>query len=81
MHFLGRQHGLLGTDTASRIRCDVTVEVWRDYNARVERMFSDDSTSEATRAAFVENELPERLAALESFYSQNASRTNHWVGD
>lgn len=82
LNHLGRQHGLLGVDRASRIRCDVTVEAFRDYGNRVATVFGALSgASDEARAAFVQEELPDRMAALESFYTEGKAGTGFWAGE
>jgi len=81
MHYLGRKHGLLGADEAARVRCDVTIEAWRDYSNRVANTFGALSTSQSAREAFVETEQPALLADLEAFYLANPSGAPFWAGD
>ena len=81
MRYLGRKHDLLGSDEAARIRCDVTIESWRDYGNRTAAVFGAKSDSEDAGKNFIDEELPERLSALENFYSANPSQSYFWAGD
>jgi glutathione S-transferase len=80
MNHLGREHGLLGEDEAARIRCDVTVEAWRDYGNRVANTFGALSKSEADRRAFLETEQPALLADLEAYYLARGTDAPYWAG-
>ncbi len=81
LRHLGRKYDLLGEDEASRIRCDVTIESWRDYGNRMAAVFGAKSDSESARKVFVAEELPELLSDLESFYVANPSQSFCWAGD
>jgi len=81
LSYLGRKYDLLGTDEASRIRCDVAVEALRDYGDRIGAVFGAlSSTSKDARKTFVEAELPERLSALEAIYVANSQGSGFWTG-
>ena len=81
MRYLGRKHDLLGPDESSRIRCDVTIESWRDYGNRTAAVFGAKSDSEVARTIFIDEELPQCLAALEAFYAANTGQSYFWAGD
>ena len=82
INFLGRKFDLLGADEASRIRCDVTLEALKDYGNRLAAVFGAlSSVSDGERKAFVQKELPERLSALDTFYSTNPSQSGFWAGE
>ncbi len=81
MNHLGRAHGLMGETEAQRVRCDVTIEAWRDYGNRVANAFGALSTSEDERKRFVKEEQPRLLADLEAFYRTNNSVSGYWAGD
>ncbi len=80
LRYLGRKHGLLGTDETSRIRCDVTVEAWRHYGERVAANLGALSHSAEARAAFLDTEQPALLADLEAHYVARGSTAPHWAG-
>jgi len=81
INYLGRKHDLLGKDEVGRVRCDVTIEAWRDYGNRVANTFGAMSNSQSARKSFVENEQPALLADLESFYLANPSGAVYWAGN
>jgi len=86
MRYLGRKFDLLGEDGAAQIRCDVTIEAWRDYGNRVANIFGALSNSESARKAFTEQEQPVLLGDLESFYLKNTklkknTKVAYWAGN
>jgi glutathione S-transferase len=83
LYFLGRKYDLLGTDEPSRIRCDVTLETIKDFGNRSAAVFGalSGSDSDDRRRAFVEQEAPALISALETFYGQNSSQNGFWAGD
>ncbi len=80
MYHLGRTHGLLGEDERARVRCDVTVEAWRDYGNRVANTFGAQSNSEERRSIFTREEQPALLADLEAYYLARDSQVLFWAG-
>ena len=81
MRYLGRRFDLLGEDEAARVRCDVTIEAWRDYGNRVANIFGALSNSESARKDFVEKEQPVLLGDLESFYLKRNTESAYWAGN
>ena len=80
LNHLGRKFDLLGEDEAACIRCDVTIEAWKDYGNRVANAFGAMSNSESARQEFLETTQPELLTDLESFYLARNSGTSYWAG-
>ena len=80
LYYLGRRYDLLGESEAARIRCDVTVEAWRDYGNRVANVFGALSTSESARTTFLKEEQPALLTDLAAYYHQRAPGSDYWAG-
>ena len=80
LNHLGRKHGLCGVTEHDRIRCDITIEAWRDYGNRVANTFGALSHSEDARNHFLAEEQPSLLADLESFYLERDTATDYWAG-
>lgn len=81
LNYLGRRHGLLGTDEQARIRCDVAIEAFRDLGQRMATVFGALTTlSEEARAAFIEKDLPEQIAMIEAYYVSNPNKNGYWAG-
>ena len=78
--YLGRRHDLCGETETDRIRCDVTIEAWRDYGNRVANAFGALSESEDARRHFVSEEQPALLADLQSFYLKKPAESDFWAG-
>ena len=81
MAYIGRKHSLCGVGELDRIRCDVTVEAWRDYGNRIANLFGAESTSGEARKNFLREDQPSLLADLETYYLQNESSSGYWAGD
>ena len=82
LNHLGRKFDLQGATEESRIRCDVTIEAFRDYGNRVASIFGAlGSPSDETRAAFIEVEMPERLSKLNSYYVDRPGHHDCWAVD
>ncbi len=82
INYLGRKFGLLGGDESSRVRCDVAVEALRDYGNRIAVVFGAKSSgSDDGRREFIQDELPERLSALQNFYISNSVGNEYWAGE
>ena len=80
MNYLGRKYGLLGETELARVRCDITIEAWRDYGNRVANVFGALSNSEDARTAFLEEEQPALLSDLETFYLDRDQQSPYWAG-
>ncbi len=76
---LARIHNLYGEDDTQRLRCDIAVEALRDADERLGSVFWR-TDFEKQRKIFVENELPQRLDALERFFDANPAGTGLWAG-
>jgi glutathione S-transferase len=82
LRHLARKHGLDGRDERQRVRCDIAIEAFRDIGDRMGAVFGALGSNRADhQKAFVEDELPERLAALERFYDSNPAGPPFWVGE
>ena len=77
---LGRKHDLCGETESDRIRCDITIEAWRDYGNRVANTFGALSNSDDARHSFLAEEQPSLLADLEGFYLQRDASSDYWAG-
>ena len=78
---MARKHDLCGEDEPERVRCDIAIEAFRDVGDRMGAVFGAlGSNRDDHRKAFVEIELPERLAALERFFDANPAGPPFWVG-
>ncbi len=77
---LGRKHDLCGDTETDRIRCDVTIEAWREYGNRVANTFGALSNSEDARKRFLAEEQPSLLADLEAYYLQRDAASYYWAG-
>ena len=62
------------------MRCDVTIEAWRDYGNRVANTFGALSNSDSARKVFLEEEQPALLADLETYYLDRESQALYWAG-
>ncbi len=81
LNHLGRKYGMLGDTEVARVRCDVTIEIWRDYGNRIAHTFGALSKSEADRKRFVGEELPELLNPIEIYYGARGTETPYWAGE
>ena len=80
MNYLGRKHDLRGESEADQIRCDITIEAWRDYGNRVANAFGALSVSSDARERFVTEEQPALLSDLEGFYEKRDAASRYWAG-
>jgi len=80
LSYLGRKYDLLGANESERIRCDATVEAWKDYGNRVANAFGAMSNSEAERRVFIEETQPALLRDLERFYESRSTVEPFWAG-
>ena len=82
LRYLARKHGLDGEDESQRVRCDIAIEAFRDLGDRMGAVFGALGSNRADhQKAFVKEELPERLAALERFFDANPVGPPFWVGE
>jgi len=80
LSYLGRKYDLLGANEPERIRCDATVEAWKDYGNRVANAFGAMSNSEDERRVFIEETQPALLRDLECFYESRSNVELFWAG-
>ena len=78
LSYLGRKHGLLGANAEERMRCDVTIEAWRDYGQQLTAAFA--AEAESARQQFFERQNPKLLNDLETWYGGRGSRSVFWAG-
>lgn len=78
LSYLGRKHGLLGANAEERMRCDVTIEAWRDYGQQLTAAFA--AEAESARQHFFERQHPKLLNDLETWYGRRGSRSEFWAG-
>lgn len=80
INYLGRKYGLQGESEPARVRCDVTIEAWRDYGNRIASVFGARSTNEDARKLFLKEEQPTLLSDLEAFFLARDLPSPYWAG-
>lgn len=78
LSYLGRKHDLLGSNERERVRCDVTLEAWRDYYQRLGVVMVPGM--EALRAQFFEEQHPRLMEDLEIWYRAREPGSDFWAG-
>lgn len=78
LSYLGKKHGLLGTNAHERIRCDVTIEAWRDFAVRLAMVLSPGA--ETHRKQFFEEQFPKLMTDLAAWYESREAGSDFWAG-
>ena len=66
LNYLGRKHDLLGNTESERIRCDVTIEAWRDFFTKLG--FALAPGMEAQRDSFFSDSFPMLMDDIQTWY-------------